>query len=55
MKPEGARVWRKARREALKGVEAARRSTHPVETQEPIPGSSWKRRHPLHLRMGAAS
>jgi hypothetical protein len=39
-------VWRKARREALKGITRGRRSTHKVETQDPIPGSSWVRRHP---------
>ena len=45
MKPQG-RVWRRTRRAALKGVPTGRRHTHRVETQEPIPGSSWIRRHP---------
>jgi hypothetical protein len=45
MRPE-ARVWRKARRAALKGMEHGRRSTHQVKTQEPVRGSTWTRRHP---------
>ena len=45
MRPE-ARVWRKAQRDADKGVPKGRRSTHQVETQEPVRGSSWARRHP---------
>ncbi|HUR74408.1 MAG TPA: hypothetical protein VMZ00_09030 [Sporichthya sp.] len=45
MRPD-ARVWRKAARAALKGIRRGRRTTHQVETQEPSPGSSWKRRHP---------
>lgn len=54
MRPQDARVWRKAHRVALKGVPTGRRATHRVETQDPIPGSSWCRRHPgewpPHLR-----
>ncbi|MET8866488.1 hypothetical protein ABZW11_26420 [Nonomuraea sp. NPDC004580] len=46
MRPEGTRVWRKTRRAALKGVARGRRHTHRVETQNPVPGSSWMRRHP---------
>jgi hypothetical protein len=45
MRPE-AKVWRKAQRDALKGVSKGRRPTHRVETQEPVRGSSWTRRHP---------
>ncbi|MCT9932406.1 hypothetical protein N5079_19585 [Planotetraspora sp. A-T 1434] len=45
MRPE-AKVWRKTQRDALRGVSKGRRSTHQVETQEPVRGSSWTRRHP---------
>lgn len=45
MRPE-ARVWRKTQRNVLKGVSKGRRRTHRVETQEPVRGSSWQRRHP---------
>jgi hypothetical protein len=59
MRPEGVRVWRKTAREALKGMPRGRRSTHRAETQDPIPGSSWVRRHPgewpPHLRRYAHS
>ena len=32
MRPQDSRVWRKARRRALKGVPTGRRATHAVET-----------------------
>jgi hypothetical protein len=60
MKPQDTRVWRKSRRAALKGVARGRRATHRVETQDPIPGSTWCRRHPgewpphLLRRLGGA-
>lgn len=50
MRPQDTRVWRKAHRAALKGVDRGRRATHCADTQEPTPGSSWVRRHPAHLR-----
>lgn len=50
MKPQDTRVWRKTRRAALKGIPTGRRTTHRAETQEPIPGSSWPRRHPGEWR-----
>ncbi|MGR6922641.1 hypothetical protein ACU635_51020 [[Actinomadura] parvosata] len=54
MRPQDTRVWRKARRAALKGVPTGRRTTHRAETQDPVPGSTWRRRHPAewppHLR-----
>lgn len=43
MRPN-ARVWRKTRRDAEKGIPTGRRATHRAETQEPIPGSTWSRR-----------
>jgi hypothetical protein len=46
MRPHEARVWRKKWRDASKGVPRGRRTTHRVETQAPVPGSSWRRRHP---------
>lgn len=49
MRPEGTRVWRKTGRDALEGVPTGRRATHRVETPEPIPGSTWSRRHPAVL------
>jgi hypothetical protein len=32
MSPENTRVWRKTRRQALRGVPTGRRATHPVQT-----------------------
>jgi len=60
MRPD-AKVWRKARRAAEKGVPKGRRHTHKTETQEPVRGSSWQRRHPgemppwMQRRLEAAS
>ncbi|MCC5574565.1 hypothetical protein IMZ11_02780 [Microtetraspora sp. AC03309] len=45
MRPE-VKVWRKTRRDALKGVPKGRRSTHRAEINEPVRGSTWTRRHP---------
>jgi hypothetical protein len=47
MRPhDNTRVWRKSQRAAQRGTSRGRRSTHRTETQDPIPGSSWVRRHP---------
>jgi hypothetical protein len=35
MSPEGTRVWRKTRRQALRGVPTGRRSTHAAVTTPP--------------------
>ena len=35
MSPENTRVWRKTRRQALRGIPTGRRSTHAVATTPP--------------------
>lgn len=44
MRPENTRVWRKQQRAAEKGVPTGRRTTHRAVTNDPIPGSTWRRR-----------
>jgi hypothetical protein len=46
VRPEGERVWRKAARRALRGIDRGRRATHRSECQQHRRGSTWHRRHP---------